>query len=79
MTWFEGLVAFIIIWWLVIFVVLPWGVKPPARVQTGHASGAPENPRLWRKAAITTVISAALWLVLFVVAEFGLISFRPPQ
>ena len=72
----SGIVVFIIIWWLVFFMVLPHGNRPPENVEKGHADGAPDRPRLWRKAALTTGISVILFGVYFVVQDQGWISFR---
>jgi predicted secreted protein len=76
MTWFEGLVAFVIIWWLVLFMVLPWGVRIPDEVEQGHATSAPAKPKLWQKALVTTGIAIALWGVAYWLASSDLISFR---
>jgi predicted secreted protein len=62
---------------VVIFMVLPWGVKVPDEHEPGHATSAPERPMLWRKAAITTVIAAAIWLVVYYLIESELIQLRP--
>lgn len=78
MTWVQGVVAYVIIWWLVIFAVLPFGVRPSAKGDIGHAAGAPENPRLWLKAGVTTLVAAAIWLGFYVLVNSGLISFRQP-
>lgn len=78
MTWFSGLLTYGIIWWVVLFAVLPWGVRTPEphEVQAGHASSAPVNPMLWRKALITTLIAAILWLGVYALVASDLISFR---
>ena len=59
-----------------IFAVLPWGVKVPENPDPGHATSAPEKPMLWRKLAITTLISALLWVVAYLIVESDLISVR---
>ena len=61
----SGLVLFIIIWWTVLFAVLPWGVRTPETPEKGHATSAPLRPRLWRKAAITTAVAAVLWCIAY--------------
>jgi len=76
MTWFEGLVAFVIIWWLVLFMVLPWGVRIPDAVEKGHATSAPVRPRIWFKMTITTGIAIVLWALAYWLAASDLISFR---
>ncbi len=65
------------IWWVVLFTVLPWGVKVPEQPEKGHADSAPERPMIGRKAAITSLISVVVWLVVFALVESGLISIRP--
>ena len=76
MGWATGIAIYFTIWWVVIFAVLPWGVRPPDHFETGHASGAPDNPQLGRKALITTVISAVIWLAIELIVRSDLISFR---
>lgn len=78
MTVFQGVVVYIITWWVVIFAVLPFGVKPIEKGVPGHAAGAPANPRLWFKAGITTVVTTVIWLAFFAVVSADLISFREP-
>jgi predicted secreted protein len=78
MTVVQGIVAYAIIWWLIIFAVLPFGVRPVDKHDIGHAAGAPANPRLWYKAGITTVIAAAIWLGFYALVTSNLISFREP-
>lgn len=65
----SGIVVFILIWWLAVFTVLPWGLKRDER-------GMPNDPNLKRKIVITTVISAILWLVVHVMILNGVIDFR---
>ena len=77
MTWFEGVVAYVIIWWVVIFAVLPFGVRPLPKGDPGHAAGAPAHPRLALKVAVTTVVAALIWLGLFAAVRANLVSFRP--
>ncbi|MCH8213307.1 MAG: DUF1467 family protein [Proteobacteria bacterium] len=79
MGWATGTAVYLVIWWLVIFMVLPWGAKSVIDeddVKKGHAPGAPKNPRMVLKIAITTVISGALWGIVYTVIDSGVISFR---
>jgi predicted secreted protein len=76
MTWVQGIVAYVVIWWVVVFAVLPFGIRPVEEGDIGHAAGAPANPRLWFKAGVTTVIAAVLWLGLFLLVHSDLVSFR---
>ena len=78
MTWFTGIMVYVIIWWIVLFMVLPWGLRVPEEPEIGHASSAPEKPMLWRKALITSAIAGLLWLGAYALIESDLISFRGP-
>jgi len=78
MGWIAGIFSYILIWWVVLFAVLPWGVRVPENPEPGHASSAPTNPRLWLKALITTGIAGLLWLGLFFLIRSGAISLREP-
>ncbi len=61
---------------MVIFAVLPWGVRVPENPAPGHATSAPEKPMLWRKALITTVIAALIWGLVYYLIESELIPLR---
>lgn len=76
MSTIEAIVVFLITWWLVLFMVLPWGVRPPDQPETGHATSAPTKPRLWLKAAVTTVIALVIWGIIYWLASANLITFR---
>jgi predicted secreted protein len=63
---------YFIIWWLVLFAVLPWGAtsahESGDEVEPGHAPSAPLKPMMLRKFVATTVIAALImasgvWLV----------------
>ena len=77
MNWFTGVMVYVILWWLVWFMMLPIGVKVPDEVEKGHATSAPSNPNLGIKCAATTLISGALWGVVYLVIAAEVISFRP--
>jgi predicted secreted protein len=77
MTWFATGVTFVIVWWLVLFMVLPFGASPPDEVEPGMAPSAPERPRMGLKIAITTVIAAVLTALVLWLLQSGLIQLRP--
>ena len=76
MSLVEGFVTFAIIWWVVLFMVLPWGINRQANPELGHEPGATEKPRVWTKVAVTTVISVILLFIVRAIIESGWISFR---
>ena len=77
MSWFTGVLVFIVIWWVVIFAVLPWGVRTPDRAEPGHATSAPVSPLLWRKVIITTLITCVLWGLAYWLITSEYLSLRP--
>ena len=76
MTWTIGIATYVVIWWVAIFAVLPWGVRPSEKSDIGHAAGAPANPRLLLKAAVTSVVAGILWLIVYWVVTADLINLR---
>ncbi len=71
-----GIVTFIILWWLVLFMVLPWRAQPSENPLPGNAPSAPDNPRLGTKALITTGITAVVFAIFWAIGETGWINFR---
>ena len=45
----EIIVIFVVIWWLVLFTVLPFGVQKDDKIVGGNDPGAPKNPMLKKK------------------------------
>ena len=41
----TGIAVYLVLWWVVLFAVLPWGVHVPEHTQPGFADSAPERPR----------------------------------
>ncbi len=76
MGWVSGFVVYVILWWLVFFLTLPWGVRVPDETEPGHATSAPANPRLWLKAGVTTLVAGVMWGIAYWIIEADLISFR---
>ncbi len=77
MGWFTAIVLYVLIWWTVLFAVLPLGTKPSAApdLATGWR-GAPEHPRLGRKLLITTCIALLVWAGCAVIINSDWLSFR---
>jgi len=67
----TSIAIYFIIWWVVLFAVLPWGVRSQhegGEIAPGSDPGAPVLPRLKRKLVWTTVVAAlvfALWHVVY--------------
>jgi predicted secreted protein len=78
MGWITATAVYIVIWWIVIFAVLPWGMKAIDRNDSGFEPGAPQDPRIVRKVIITTIVATVIWGVFVLVANSSLITFREP-
>ncbi|CAN2533362.1 MAG TPA: DUF1467 family protein [Methylosinus sp.] len=55
---------YLTIWWILLFAILPFGVRSSEEegdTPTGGDPGAPIAPKLWIKAVVTTVVSAVLF------------------
>jgi predicted secreted protein len=62
----TSIAVYFIVWWLVLFAVLPWGVRSQEEngaVTPGSDPGAPAVPALWRKLVWTTVASAVIFAI----------------
>jgi predicted secreted protein len=77
MDWFGAAVVFTIVWWLVLFMVLPFGAAPPDEVEPGMATSAPAKPRMAIKFVITTLLAALVTGLIAWLMESGLIQLRP--
>jgi predicted secreted protein len=77
MTWFTGVVLYVLIWWTALFAVLPFGTEPIADAdpQTGWR-GTPKRARMGRKVVITTLVAAVVWGAAYLLISSDLISFR---
>lgn len=76
MTWFTGVVLYLIIWWTILFAVLPWGVRTMEKPPAGHATSAPERPMLLKKAIATSVVAAVLWLIVYFIIQSDWLQLR---
>jgi predicted secreted protein len=72
----AGIVVFLLTWWIVLFAVLPFGIKHPAQQETGMMPGAPVKPDFKKIILRTTLISIVIWAVIFGLVESDVISFR---
>ncbi len=72
----SGIIVFLMTWWVVFFMALPFGSKATTNPEQGHDTGAPQITYLKPKLLITTLITAALWLIVDYLISINLIDFR---
>ncbi|HET6467644.1 MAG TPA: DUF1467 family protein [Geminicoccaceae bacterium] len=77
MTGYEAIVTYVVVWWLIFFMALPWGAQPEEHPQPGNVESAPARPRLLLKAGVTTLLAGlATWGIAWFI-QSGLIELRP--
>ncbi len=72
-----SIVVFIVIWWVIFFMALPFGVRSQWEdddVVGGTEAGAPVVTGLRKKALITTGVTVVLWAIVWMVVYLGLID-----
>jgi predicted secreted protein len=78
----SGIAIYFIIWWTVLFAVLPFGVRNSheagENVGEGHDSGAPVRHGLKWKALVTTGVAAVLFSGVYWAVSHGFLSGQQP-
>jgi predicted secreted protein len=73
----TGLAIFFLIWWIVLFAVLPWGVRSQEEggdIAPGTDPGAPAIPKLGKKLVWTTLVSVVVFAACYVIYVERLIT-----
>ena len=74
-----GIVLYAVIWFMVFFMVLPLRLVTQGEagaVTPGTPEGAPHVAGVKRKAIITTVVAAILWVIIATIIITGAITVR---
>ena len=72
-----AIAIYLVIWWTVLFAVLPIGVRTQGEdgsVVPGTPESAPTAPRLIRVVLLTTLISAALFGGAWAAIRYGIVD-----
>jgi predicted secreted protein len=72
-----AIAIYAIIWWIVLFAILPIGVRTQAEegdVSPGTAESAPHRPHLLAKMVATTVVASLVFAVVYVIIVHHLIT-----
>ena len=72
-----AIAIYFIIWWTVLFAVLPIGVRTQGEddaIVPGTPASAPTAPRLLRVVLLTTVISGLVFATLWALVTYGVID-----
>ena len=78
MSILETVVFFLIIWWPIFFISLPFGFKPITNggKNKNYAKSAPAQPKILKKFFITTLVSLIITIIIWSLSFFEIISFK---
>ncbi len=77
MTLAFALAIYLVIWWVVLFAMLPIGVRTQAEegeITPGTAESAPQRPRMLPKILATTVVSSVIFAFVYAVVVHHIIT-----
>ena len=68
----TAIFTYFLIWWVLLFAILPLRIEHEAKTPKGGFSGTPKNAHMKYKLKLNSILSAGVLLVLFIIAEvFG--------
>ena len=75
-----SIIVYVLIWWVIFFSVLPFGVQSNKEVFKekieGIDPGAPKNPKIAKKFLITTIITSLIFIVIYYLVKIDLLNLR---
>ena len=69
-------VIFILSWWLILFMILPWGVEMVGVNDDGNLAAAPKKHNIKKKMLITTVFAIIVTIIIYAIIQSGIVDFR---
>ena len=75
-----SIIVYVLIWWVIFFSVLPFGVQSNKEIFKekieGIDPGAPKNPKIAKKFLITTLITSLIFLVIYYLININVLNLR---
>ena len=71
MDWFGCAITYAVMWWLVLFMVLPFGVQVPETRNQVEYAAAPARSNIRRKLFITSFLALIPTIMLQCAIHFG--------
>ena len=75
-----SIIIYVIIWWVIFFCTLPFGIVSKnenfQESVRGEDAGAPKNPKIVKKFLITTIITTLLFLIIYILVNFNYLNLR---
>jgi predicted secreted protein len=76
----SGIAIYFIVWWVCLFVVLPFGIRNAHEagetVEQGNDAGAPVRPLLKLKLVATTAVATVVFALIWGQMTYGWIGFE---
>jgi len=76
-----GIALYIMIWWMTLFAVLPFGVRTQGEaghVVDGTPASAPVTPHLLRTAIINTIVATISFVIVWATLEYDWLGLYVP-
>ncbi len=72
-----SLIIYVMIWWIVFFALLPIDVNREKKEKIkGIDPGAPENPKIIKKFAYSTLITSIIFIIIFMLVKYDYLNIR---
>ena len=78
----TAVAIYFVLWWVVLFAVLPWGVRSQHEsggIAPGTDPGAPARPHGWRTLIATTIVAGMLFTLFDIVYSYRLVTLDGPS
>jgi predicted secreted protein len=72
-----AIAVYVVIWWTVLFAILPIGVRTQGEdgaIVPGTPESAPTRPRLIRVVLLTTIVSGVVFAALWAAVRYGVLD-----
>ena len=60
---YTGFITFSVIWWVMLFIILPIGIRVPEQAEVGMATSAPVNPNVKKKLLWVTILTTPVFFI----------------
>ena len=73
----TAIAIYFVLWWIVLFAILPWGVRSQEEsgsVSPGTDPGAPSFPALWRKLVWATIATTVVFAVAALLFQYRIVT-----
>ena len=72
----TGIAVYFVIWWITLFMVLPFGIERDQNIEEGNDPGAPVKHRILIKFVINTLLAFVFWIIIFLVDFYDIITIK---